>query len=686
MSNAETTVFYKHYDEVRRRWDQAFQNLAPYHDKCRKIYRQYASWTQRTKLQFKNNVDVPLAFRIIETLVPYTVAQMPDPGCTATEPDQEEAALSMNAQLKYYTHTSRNLYQTMMWFRSALMYSMGIAKDGWDFKTDLFKRWVDGPGELLLLASHVPELQMQVQTMDLQAIQMAADAGMIRGVEKTADWYVVYDVDIYDSPTFCVVHPCDFAWLGNGDNVQDFEACHHRRFMTKYELKRIMKKNPATATGNDKSEDYVNLQYVHDNSSECLTTIGELLNEIKLTSTQPDSIEVVEETRREHDGMIWITEIATSSGVVIRRRRCPYFHNKYNYSIIRTFPKNGEMIGIPILETCESLLAAVNKLANEILDTGSMAIQRPFIQRPGSKLREEKINLYAGKIIVGRPDDLKPMDVPDIRATSFQMLQMFIGFIANITGTPEILDSVQGPAQPNTAGGVEQLQNAQTARMKVSQYIDCIALSEMYERMAKNVKQYIRTPMHVPVVDKDGSTHYINITPDQVVGNYRFYTDIRTMQSSCNSVFRAQLQALLNIAVGLTESYKDPQTGQIVAKKIADVRALYKELLRQYSVDRPERFLIPPSDVRAYIPQQLAPPIETQPPMPQMPPGGPGALPPPPGMPPPPGGAPGIQTATGTTGMPPMRGGGQQPGVVSPQQVALPATAGDAIQSARSIQ
>ena len=675
--NTEQTVYYSLFEPIRKRWVQATDSLTPFHDKCRALYKLYASWSQRKKLEFKNNIDVPLAFKIIETLVPFTVAQMPDPGCTATTQYDEEPALKMNAQLKYYTHTAKNLYQTMMWFRNALLYSLGIAKDGWEFKTDLHRRWVDGPGELVLLAQQHPELQGMVAASDINSIISAAASGQIKGVEPKADWFTVYDVDIFDAPTFCVIHPIDCSWLGNTDSVQDLEAIYHRRYLTKHQIRRMIKEDPESAMGKEGSEEYVNLQYVLDTSSECLSSMSELMQSISLITPFPDSIEVVEETRREEDGIIWVTEIATSAQVVIRRRKCPYFHNKYNYSFIRTFPRNGEMIGIPIIETCESLIAAVNKLSNEVLDNGSMAIQRPFIQRPGSKMREQIVNLYAGKVITGRPDDLRPMDIPDLRGTSFEMIRMFMGYIASISGTPEILDNIQGPAMPDTAGGVEQLQNSQTARMKTNQYIDCIALSELYERMASNIQQYIRNPMDVPVTDKDGQTHFINITPENVVGRYRFYTDIRTMQSSCNSVFRAQLQALLNIAVGLTESYKDPLTGATTAKRIADIRALYKELLRQYAVDRPERFLISPDDVRAYIPQQLPPPPEAMPPAP------------PPGIPPntpnsPDGGGP--MTATGTSGMPPMLGGGQQPGVVSPQQVPTPTTAGDAGQSARSIQ
>jgi hypothetical protein len=424
---------------------------------------------------------------------------------------------------------------------------------------------------------------------------------------------------------------------------------------------------------------------VIEHSSECVSTVNEMMTDIGLTTSEADSVEIVEETRREIDGSLMVTEIATSAAVVIRRRKSPYWHNKFNYSVIRTFPRNGEMTGIPILETCESLIAACNKLSNEILDNGSLAIQRPMLIRPGSQLREKTINLYAGKLITARPDDIKPLEISDVRQGSFEMLRMFMGFIANISGTPEILDSIQGPANVQTAGGVEQVQNMQTARLKVNQYIDCIALSELFERMASNIQQHIREPKSIPVTDRDGTTHFIQITPEQVVGNFRFYTDIRTMQSTSNSVLRAQLQSLLNISLGLTESYINPDTQQITAKRIADVRELYKELLRQYSIDRPERFVLSPDDMRAYIPTLLPPPMEAMPQPPADPSSMTGQLSP--QSPTQTATAGGNTTATGTSGMPPLRGGGQQPaGGFSPQQVPLPATTADANQSATTIQ
>ena len=669
------------YDKSYERWDEAQQKLSFWYKICKDMYKLYASYANRDKLPYVNKLDIPLGFKIIETLIPYLVSGMPDPGCTPDTAGDARAANRMNAKMKHYLSHPVHLNNMASWYRDALQYGTGIVKDGWRYRPTMTKRWVYNEEEIYTAYSGIygmPVLGMMM--VDPQMILAMAQEGKIPGIEYVAsqDWYTINDIITDDRPHFESISPLDCAWLGNSDSVQDLESFFHVIYKTEHELKELIKK-----TGSRES-DYYNLQYVLDHGSEGITNTVSLQNEIQLISAQNDSYMFIEEWRRE-DGAIWITTTCRSAECVVRRRKSPYFHGQYPFSIIRTFGRGRELIGTPIMKWVDSLIAAVVKLGNEIMENGSLAVNPPFLKRPGSKYKHLTLALAAGKIIPSRPDDIKQLEIKDVRPASLNMLTLFIGFLETITGVDDIVKGPGGPTTPNTAGGVEMLQFQSTARTRLQQYIDTIGMADLYTRIASNIDQYKREPIDIFVPIPGGQTRTVPIRPSDTQGNYKFIPDVRSMLATNNSVARAQLQSLLNIAIGLQETYKDAN-GNLAAKRIVDIKYLTKKLFSMYdTIDNPQKALIDPADTRA-IPPELAM-AQGQVPGP-----GSGGMPGMPGMPQAPQmpqqgqGMPGMGTATGTRGMPPQLGGTQQPGIFSPSQVPMPKRSEDAIRSAMSIQ
>jgi len=654
------------YDDVYERWDEATQKLTFWYKICKDMYKLYASYANRENLPYVNKLDIPLGFKIIETLIPYLVSGMPDPGCTPDTANDARAANRMNAKMKHYLSHPVHLTNMASWYRDALQYGTGIVKDGWRYRQTATKRWVYSENEIYTAYYGIFGVPA-----DPGMILAMAQAGKIPGIEfvPSQNWYTIDDLAVDDRPHYESISPLDCAWLGNSDSVQDLESFYHVIYKTEHEIKELIKMSKGRDT------DYFNMQYVLDHASESITATMSLQNEIHLISAQNDSYQFVEEWRRE-DGAIWITTICPSADCIVRRRKSPYFHGQYPFSIIRTFGRGRELIGTPILKWVDSLIAAVVKLGNEILENGSLSVNPPFLKRPGAKFKQLTLALAAGKIIPSRPDDIKQLDIKDVRDSSLNMLTLFISFLETITGVDDIVKGPGGPTTPNTAGGVEMLQFQSTARTRLQQYIDTISMADLYTRIASNIDQYKREPVDIMVPAAGGQMQHVPIRPGDTQGNYKFIPDVRSMLATNNSVARAQLQSLLNICVGLQETYKDAN-GNLSAKRIVDVKYLTKKLMSMYdAIDNPQKALINPNDTRA-IPPELAM-------MPTGPQGtGPGTAA---GSPPMPGAGPGTRTATGTQGMPPQLGGTQQPGVFSPAQVPMPKRPEDAIRSAMSIQ
>jgi hypothetical protein len=642
------------YDDVYERWDEAQQKLSSWYTMCKDMYKLYASYANRDNLPYINKLDIPLGFKIIETLIPYLVSGMPDPGCTPDTMNDEASARRMNAKMKHYLSHPIHLTNMANWYRDVLQYGTGIVKDGWRYRATTTKRWVYNEEEIYV-AYYASYGEAAAPAM----ILALAREGQIPGIEyvPSQGWYTTVDMATEDRPHYEPISPLDFAWLGNADNVQDLECVYHVIYKTKHEINELLKSNKG------RDSDYYNLDYVLSHASEVITNTVSLQNEIHLIDSQNDSYRFIEEWRREN-GEIWITTVCDSAECVVRRRTSPYFHGQYPFSIIRTFGRGRELVGTPIMKWVDSLIAAVVKLGNEILENGSLAVNPPFLKRPGAKFKQLTLALAAGKIIPSRPDDIKQLEIADVRQGSLNMLTLFIGFLETITGVDDIVKGPGAPAAANTAGGVEILQFQSTARTRLQQYIDTISMADLYTRMASNIDQYKREPLEIMVPVEGGQKRKVRIEPSDTQGNYKFIPDVRSMLATNNSVARAQLQSLLNICVGLVETYKDAD-GNLSARRIVDIKYLTRKLMSMYdAVDNPSKALINPNDTRSIPPEAVGPPNQGA--------GG--------------GGANGPGTATGTRGMPPQMGGGQQPGVFSPQQVPMPKKPVDAIRSAMTIQ
>lgn len=684
------------FDDVYDRFREAQTNKNQFEAQCQAMYRMYASYTNRKNYKYFNNIDIPLPFKLIETMTPFLCSNVPNPNCTPQDADSVDAAMRMDAVMKHYIRQPSNMIEMTHWYKSMLIYSMGVVKDGWDFRKGVKRRWAKDISEVIAIASMMPEtMQLAAQLTPesmmsgagkpiINAILQFVKAGKMPGVkwDEGFQWFIFQDLDIHDQPKYKTIHPIDFFWLGQGDDEQSMDSIFHRYFMTKHAIEQIQ------ASGDKR---YRNMDVVLKDGAMSVSTVDDLQTKIGILNPQPSVYEFIEEHRRDKDGSVRVKTICRTAQAVVFNEPMPYFHNKIPFSVIRMYPRQGEFVGTPMLKVVESLCAATNQMANQILDNGLLAINGVFIRRKGAKSKEKQYNLFGGAIIEGRPDDFKILDIKDVRQSSLEMLKMFMGFISSITGVNDILDQPQA-GSPSTSAGIEQLNFSNTARLKTQHFMDTQAINGLMERMASNIRQYVRSTKRIRVEVGDGSFHYIPVSPQDLVGDYGFHVDVKQMQSSNSAVARAQLQTLLNLSAGLMQAWKDPATGQVSARLIADVPRLYKAILGTYDcIDRPDQYVVDPSDTKAIPPMSIPPPATSAPPDGQtaaLQTGNDSSTQYTQGQAPltPSDIASRANTATGTRGMAPQLGGAQQSGLNSSASMPNPSNASDAIQSARSIQ
>lgn len=650
--NLELKELFASVDENSKK---AFRNLSSFHDECRANLKALHSWENRKAYTFHNNVDVPLFYKVVESLVPYESSGTLEPGCTALRPEDVEAARSMNQQLKYFNNTreaKRARAEAVLW---KIISGVGFLKDGWNFKQDRHRRWVTDDEELMYLASesndpvlsalaksieqidpNTPPEQLEQHNMEVvQSVkkylrQPGKDGGPIcPSIMPSGDGFIIYDIDQYDAPALEAIPTYDIAWLGTGHDIQKYDAVYHRYYLTKSQIGNIIRDAQA-----NKSSGWVNLEFVYKYADPQNTESELVAQDYDHDIADPNSYEFIEETRRDENGEIVVTTICPKAECVVRHMKSPFFHNQFNFTPLVMNQGITDIRGTSIFRPIESLCMAIEKQLNSLLDNSDLVQNPAFRVSKGSQMTDRQISLYAGKQITARPGDIEPIVIPDIRSTTVEIINYLISMIYSVTGCPEVLDSVI-PMMGNGNGkaDLEELKFSTTARLRAALNADSIALAGLMERECSNIMQFCRYPRKIPF-NQNGRTEYIDYQPNMTTGAFRFMTDASTMLAPDPSVLRAQLTSLINMAPGLTVAYLDEESGQLVQRQQLNIRNILRMWAEYSNVGDPEQFFVSPESIEA-IPAQALPPVP-QPPQEEQPPQGEGegGTPPDGGMPP----------------------------------------------------
>lgn len=675
LMSGENLQLSKVFEQVNKRQQQAFNNLLEWHRQCKRRWKSWHSWKNRRTFTYHNNVDLPIEFKITESIVPYLAGNTLEPGCIALDEKNKEAAETMNQQIRYYNSTpeaKRALINATRW---QVITGVGFIKDGWNLSQPLHRRWIDGDEELVSIARQsdvqalrtiaekfiTPEIlqaltedyQKQQEAMAQEPLEEAILAGEVMPPQPTpppteeevaeinkavieeikafcskknkkgetacpniipqGNWFYTYDVDEYAAPAFLAVPTYDIAWLGIGDDIEQYEAIYHRYYISKHQLKRIQK----SANANIQSG-WVNLQYVIDHACVENTTSERVQQSYDIEISKASSVELIEETRRDEDGNIVITTICPGCSCVVRQIKTPFFHNLFNYTRLVSFPGIADLRGTSLLEVVESLCAGIRKQINCLLDNSDL-VQNPAFLAKGAHLTDKQLSLYAGKIIDFQ-GEMRPLEIPDARAATQNIINYLMSLVYSMTGCVEVLDGII-PFVGNGQGKADlsDLKYSSTARLRYQLNENSIALAKLMERVCSNIMQFNREPRKVPVLI-DGKPVYIDYKPVADVGAFRFFTDASSMVSVDPAVLRAQLTSLLNISDNLTIAHMDKESGQYVKRLLPSKRYLYKAYAQTFGIGNPENFMASPDSDEAIPSMQL--PVMPQPPQPEAPPQG----------------------------------------------------------------
>lgn len=744
------------YDLILKRWQYALENVRSLHDAAETNLKLVHSWEHRKEYGYIDNVDPAVGFRQTETERAYLRCNVLEPGITATREEDAEKAAAMNNIVKADYSTAKANAAMDNYYYNMIVEGTGALKLGWSFEESIYWRWVKDDDELSRLAVEAAEVMSKTapeESADLQTVLATNDIKLLReylatGAVKNIQpepghtGFKVQDLSQSDGPRFEIVPIFDLAWLGSGPTIRDCDSVFRRFYVTTDEVLRWKT--------NDKS--WINLDAVLETCGDAdgvfgqRTSTAQTMDMVNGRSIMPSMmVEFIEETRRDPlTGEIWETVINIPSSKIVRHRKLPYFHNELPYFSIRIFGDVSDFAGISLLTPAESLIGEYIKLTNEICENGDLAINKVFMTRIGARQPAPQLHVYSGNLIaVDSYEDIKPLDIPDIRPATLQLLQHIKAEIEEITGCPSILNAAHGDTSGANAGFLEQLQFYQTARFAAAQHQIAVELSAMTMQLVKLHQQYDYQGRRVYIEDEREGGRWVYYEPAEFAGQFEANSDPRSMLPTNNAVKRAQLLSAFNVLGKAKVAAKDPETQQPVQTLILNPLEMTKEVLGTFDILNNKHLFNKRGDISGIDPDAL-PAVPTVPKKPeaptpddmtdedkerfeqaseqtgipvkqlvaeaqqaleegvaqaQMPQEIQGGAQVPPELaqqinardfsPMPGGGGNGVNTAdtlTGTDGMPPIKGGTQQSGSYDPNTLANPSTQSDAVQSALNIQ
>lgn len=472
---------------ITQRFDSAVsftQNLRTKWDDFYKYYRGYVAEKDK---KWVSNLFVPVAFTVIETLLPRILSVLFAPKFIVNILPREANDIKMvrvlKQLLKYQFDRFGAFNKFYLWVKDCLMYGTGLVKVYWKVETRI--RTVTEP------------IYMPIWKFKILVGRRTVKKMMVE----------------YDDPEVEVIDPYDFFVDPRATNLDDARWCIHRVWRDyDYMLKK------------EKEGFYKNVvSLVSPGVSDTTEIDNQVRNEVNAnnTSTSIDNNFKVELWEYWEDGRVVVIANKT---VIVRDDENPFWHGKKPFCLLKDIELPHEFYAMGEIEPIQSLINERNEIRNQRLDNVKSIVNRKLVVDRNADIDLEHIdedNRPGGIILCDDVSKVKYLDEIDIVASAYNEDQMIVRDIQEATAMAETTIGVV-PRRGETATAVNALQNAASARfsLKIQGMVSTGILALVRMLIQLNM-QFLSKKRLVRIVGEDGED-FPEISADDISGNYDY--------------------------------------------------------------------------------------------------------------------------------------------------------------------
>lgn len=527
----------------------------------------------------RSNLHIPMAYEAIDTLRgrihqafcrtrPYVdfvavpsaahLSYMADPQQVQMAEEQAKlAAALVDNQLE------KNNWEAVLYdyLTSLLIFPAAILSVGWRFDQKRVRRRVPRVAGLDLtpLGEVVPRIVYDL----VETLETAWDDNEVTNVDFSNFW----------------IDP-------RGTNIDNARFCFQREWMTRDDLENLQQVLAASQSGDVFQLDYEALgkvgdSYAHEGPWTRMAEVG--------ISADTGSGNWPEDHRRGDLYEVlhyWEDE---RHAIIVNRAQLafdgmnPYWrHSKKPFVFQSWEPLPNEPYGLSAMDILRHLQEELNTTRNQRIDNVSMVLNRMWKVRRGADIDDsELVSRPHGIIRVDRMEDVEPLLMPDVTASSYQEERTLRQDMENALGVPGLIRGVHDQ-QRQTATEATIRNTSAGIRFDVKIILfDTLGLKRMAELMDLNNQQFITMPRAIKVFGADEAMSWKMITPDQIIGEHEYRPGSSAVDPTTNKeVRRQQLTQALAIVLQTNLPYVDKYE-------------LVKAWLETFDIRNVERLLIP---------------------------------------------------------------------------------------------
>jgi hypothetical protein len=570
-------------DWFMEQWNAADRARAPLTQRWRRFWKLYRSHVIRQKGDWRSKVFIPIAFYVIEAVIPRIMAQLPNFLVEPVGPEDEEGAKVMEKLLRWSATRSRLEAELIKVYRSALKYGTGIAKVRHDHRTKMQGQMVPEMASSMMPGAPMPvidpETGEEMMGLDGQPLMDTAEqelteqptGRMVRAVSERV---------VYDGPVCEYVSIFNFWPAPEATSIEDARFVIQRTFRDDKYVKRMIEEGLWRMPPGMEFSDF------WQNQKDDLESLREETDNAATDPTRKMA-EVFE---------CWTNDtlmVVLNRRAVVRVEDNPYEHGEKPFVRITDYFQEGEFWGIGEIEPLEGLQDLTNALWNQRVDNVRLVLNRMVAfdpdnivdprdlqNRPGGMIRVRSRDMPVGQVI-------QPVEIPDVTSSSYTEVAEIERMTEKISGVSGYTTGTDSPTMNRTATGVsiitEQSNTRFATKVRMAEMTGLASLARMYGSI---LQQFMPEEMSLRVLNDEGQQVWATVTAESIQGGFDYTIEVES-STVTESVRKEQSMNLIQTFAQII----DPATGM----PVLNLNALAQDVLEAFGKKNMQRYApLPP--------------------------------------------------------------------------------------------
>lgn len=236
---------------------------------------------------------------------------------------------------------------------------------------------------------------------------------------------------------------------------------------------------------------------------------------------------------------------------IIRLEPNPYLHGRKPFISLHDIQMPHEFWSIGEVEPLTYLQYELNDIRNQRMDNVTLILNRMWKVSKGADVEESELVSQAGGVVhVGDMNGLEVIQTPDVTASSYNEETYVKDDAKTASGVNDFISGSPGNSKNqssignDTATGIMLLQEAGNARFKYKMDNLEDSLREFGKQLISLDQQYLTEDIKVRVLG-EGGVKWVDISPQDIAGEYDLEIEAGSTQPMNKSVRRAEARELL---------------------------------------------------------------------------------------------------------------------------------------------